>query len=76
MKSLVATLSDLATARPWTVLMQGRDYWRIEALIRQARKDEKSETHLKRDAYRYEITNDKAVVYELERPILWEPGAQ
>lgn len=38
-RPLLTVLGDLALVRPDLVLMQGRRYWRVETLLRQARRD-------------------------------------
>lgn len=76
---LLHILSDAATARQDLVLMQGRDYWRIEALIRQARRDQKDNPELRTGrAYSWSAQpgSGKIVVYHWQRPVFWEPGTE
>lgn len=76
---LVHVLSDAATSRPELVLMHGRDYWRIESLIRQARRDQKSNPELMDvRAYAWHALpgSGKIVVYHWGSPVFWEPGAE
>lgn len=75
---LLHILSIAATARPELVLMDGRDYWRIESLIRQARRDQKSHAELREGkAYSWrELGSGKIVVYHYGVPVFWEPGTE
>lgn len=80
MTSLLHTLSEVAVEKPSLVLMQGRDYWRIEELIAQARRDEKKKgyEHLKFDAFSWSRTpgSNKIVVWHYRQPIFREPGTE
>jgi hypothetical protein len=76
---LVHVLSDAATARPELVLMDRVGYWRIESLIRQARRGQKSNPELGEGrAYSWHALpgSGKIVVYHFGVPAFWEPGAE
>ncbi len=42
-RALIALLGELTLLRPKLVLQQGTRYWRIEDLLRQARRDRRTE---------------------------------
>lgn len=78
---LLHVLSDAATARPELVLMDGHgSYWRIESIIRQARRDQKTHHELREGtAYSWGYMprdRTKIVVYHYGVPVFWEPGTE
>lgn len=77
---LLHILSDLATAEQGLVLMDGHgNYWRIENMIRQARRDQKTHKELREGtAYSWQKLprSAKIVVYHYQVPVFWEPGAE
>ncbi len=77
MKSLHEILDFLATHKKKLVLMQGRNYWRIEDLFAQAKRDLKSEVHRKAvldEAFILEEHQGKTVIKKLGEVIFFEPG--
>jgi len=72
---LIHVLSEIATTSPKAVLMNGQDYWRIEDLLAQARRDQKGHPELREGkAYSWDSKRGKIVVTHYQVPVFWEPG--
>jgi hypothetical protein len=78
MESLFQVLSDLASYQPKLVLMQGRSYWSIQDLYRQAREDMKDADHrkaLRVEAYSRSEVDGKIVVWKSGLAVFVEAGS-
>jgi hypothetical protein len=65
MKPLFTVLGELAMVRPGLVLQRGPQYWRIENLLRQARRDIRDPEHhtaLGEPVYAWETIDGKTVI--------------
>jgi hypothetical protein len=77
-QSLFQILSDLASFQPKLVLMQGRSYWSIQDLYRQAREDMKDAGHrkaLSAELYSRSEVDGKVIVWKSGLPVFVEPGS-
>lgn len=84
-RSLPVVLAELAFLMPWLVLVQGRDYWRIEVVEKDARRQAVSgsaevRVYLARPAFSWKkIENGKVLIVQgvdgAERPFAVEAGA-
>ncbi len=76
---LYRILDDLATHHRKLVLVQGRLYWRIEDLVRQAKvdmvRDERARAALSDEAYEQEVVDGKVVVFRHRKPFFVEAGS-
>lgn len=57
-RSLIAIIGELALLRPKLVLTQGPKYWRVEDLLKQARKDRKAGAAEDLEALLYAVEDD------------------